>query len=183
MQRALPGARQHLGAILASASVVVKALCAVVLFLYLLSFAVDTGCLAVTPGYLFPPNFWIWTLATHGLMEQHVWDVAISLATVVVAGRLLEPLWGALELLIFFSVVNVSVGLLGALAYLLTYMASFNLVYLFTIHNHNARYGVSEQQPVQIPICSKIVPQWYNSSPRKWLQGHWCHGSWASPYV
>eukprot|EP00073_Rattus_norvegicus_P042135 XP_008772004.1 PREDICTED: transmembrane protein 115-like [Rattus norvegicus] len=136
MQRALPGARQHLGAILASASVVVKALCAVVLFLYLLSFAVDTGCLAVTPGYLFPPNFWIWTLATHGLMEQHVWDVAISLATVVVAGRLLEPLWGALELLIFFSVVNVSVGLLGALAYLLTYMASFNLVYLFTIRIH-----------------------------------------------
>lgn len=94
MQRALPGARQHLGAILASASVVVKALCAAVLFLYLLSFAVDTGCLAVTPGYLFPPNFWIWTLATHGLMEQHVWDVAISLTTVVVAGRLLEPLWG-----------------------------------------------------------------------------------------
>lgn len=138
MQRALPGARQHLGAILASASVVVKALCAVVLFLYLLSFAVDTGCLAVTPGYLFPPNFWIWTLATHGLMEQHVWDVAISLATVVVAGRLLEPLWGALELLIFFSVVNVSVGLLGAFAYLLTYMASFNLVYLFTIRIHGA---------------------------------------------
>lgn len=138
MQRALPGARQHLGAILASASVVVKALCAAVLFLYLLSFAVDTGCLAVTPGYLFPPNFWIWTLATHGLMEQHVWDVAISLATVVVAGRLLEPLWGALELLIFFSVVNVSVGLLGAFAYLLTYMASFNLVYLFTIRIHGA---------------------------------------------
>ncbi|XP_059123089.1 transmembrane protein 115 [Peromyscus eremicus] len=138
MQRALPGARQHLGAILASASVVVKALCAVVLFLYLLSFAVDTDCLAVTPGYLFPPNFWIWTLATHGLMEQHVWDVAISLATVVVAGRLLEPLWGALELLIFFSVVNVSVGLLGAFAYLLTYMASFNLVYLFTIRIHGA---------------------------------------------
>ena len=136
MQRALPGARQHLGAILSSASVVVKALCAAVLFLYLLSFAVDTGCLAVTPGYLFPPNFWIWTLATHGLMEQHVWDVAISLATVVVAGRLLEPLWGALELLIFFSVVNVSVGLLGAFAYLLTYMASFNLVYLFTVRIH-----------------------------------------------
>eukprot|EP00073_Rattus_norvegicus_P055480 XP_017457991.1 PREDICTED: transmembrane protein 115-like [Rattus norvegicus] len=152
MQRALPGARQHLGAILASASVVVKALCAVVLFLYLLSFAVDTGCLAVTPGYLFPPNFWIWTLATHGLMEQHVWDVAISLATVVVAGRLLEPLWGALELLIFFSVVNVSVGLLGALAYLLTYMASFNLVYLFTIQEASTPPG-----KVTVPESSLIT--------------------------
>ncbi|XP_038626619.1 transmembrane protein 115 [Tachyglossus aculeatus] len=134
MHRSLPIARQHLGVALASASVVVKALCSAVVLLYLLSFAVDTALgLAVTPGYLFPPNFWIWTLATHGLVEQHVWDVGVSLATVVVAGRLLEPLWGALELLIFFVVVNVAVGVLGAFAYLLTYMASFNLAYLFTV--------------------------------------------------
>ncbi|XP_043823797.1 transmembrane protein 115 [Dromiciops gliroides] len=132
-----PGVRLPLGAALASASVVVKALCASVLLLYLLSFALDTGVgLAVTPGYLFPPNFWVWTLATHGLVELHVWDVALSLATVVAAGQLLEPLWGALELLVFFAVVNVSVGLLGAFAYLLTYMASFNLAYLFTVRIH-----------------------------------------------
>ncbi|XP_044532657.1 transmembrane protein 115-like [Gracilinanus agilis] len=132
-----PGARLPLGAALASASVVVKALCASVLLLYLLSFALDTAVgLAVTPGYLFPPNFWVWTLATHGLVELHMWDVALSLATVVAAGQLLEPLWGALELLVFFAVVNVSVGLLGAFAYLLTYMASFNLAYLFTVRIH-----------------------------------------------
>ncbi|XP_028908291.1 transmembrane protein 115 isoform X2 [Ornithorhynchus anatinus] len=134
MHRSLPIARQHLGVALAGASVVVKALCSAVVLLYLLSFAVDTAPgLAVTPGYLFPPNFWIWTLATHGLVERHVWDVGVSLATVIVAGRLLEPLWGALELLVFFVVVNVSVGCLGALAYLLTYMASFDLAYLFTV--------------------------------------------------
>lgn len=28
-----------------------------------------------------------------------------------------------------------------------------------TPDNHNARYGASEHQPVQTPICSKIVPQ------------------------
>ncbi|KFV67520.1 Transmembrane protein 115, partial [Dryobates pubescens] len=61
---------------------------------------------------------------------------AASLATLGVAGRLLEPLWGALELLVFFAVVNVSVGLLGALAYFLTYVASFHLPYLFAVHIH-----------------------------------------------
>ncbi|KFZ69568.1 Transmembrane protein 115, partial [Podiceps cristatus] len=48
----------------------------------------------------------------------------------------LEPLWGALELLVFFVVVNVSVGLLGALAYFLTYVASFHLAYLFAVRIH-----------------------------------------------
>ncbi|XP_010159565.1 PREDICTED: transmembrane protein 115, partial [Eurypyga helias] len=43
---------------------------------------------------------------------------------------------GALELLVFFAVVNVSVGLLGALAYFLTYVASFHLAYLFAIRIH-----------------------------------------------
>ncbi|XP_029455391.1 transmembrane protein 115 [Rhinatrema bivittatum] len=137
MNRYLPVARQHFLAALASTSVVVKTICATVIFLYLLSFGVDTVIvLGVTPGYLFPPNVWIWTLATHGVVENHIWDASLSLATVVVAGRLLEPLWGALELLIFFTVVNVSVGVLGAFSYLLTYVATFNLVYLFMIHIH-----------------------------------------------
>ncbi|XP_050814689.1 transmembrane protein 115 isoform X1 [Gopherus flavomarginatus] len=137
MNRYLPVARQHFLAVLASTSVVVKSICAAVILLYLLSFAVDTVFgLGVTPGYLFPPNFWIWTLATHSLVEKHVWDVGVSLATVVLAGRLLEPLWGALELLIFFAVVNISVGLLGAFAYFLTYVGSFNLLYLFTVRIH-----------------------------------------------
>ncbi|CAM5127493.1 unnamed protein product [Eretmochelys imbricata] len=137
MNRYLPVARQHFLAVLASTSVVVKSICATVILLYLLSFAVDTVFgLGVTPGYLFPPNFWIWTLATHSVVEKHVWDVGVSLATVVLAGRLLEPLWGALELLIFFAVVNISVGLLGAFAYFLTYVGSFNLLYLFTVRIH-----------------------------------------------
>ncbi|MGH0188032.1 UNVERIFIED_CONTAM: hypothetical protein FKN15_027624 [Acipenser sinensis] len=137
MNRYLPVARQHFLAALASTSVVVKAICAIVILLYLLSLVVDTVyVLGVTPGFLFPPNFWIWTLATHAVTEQHVWDVVVSLATVIVAGRLLEPLWGALELLIFFAVVNVSVGLLAGFSYLLTYISTFNLDYLFEVRVH-----------------------------------------------
>ncbi|XP_005992721.1 transmembrane protein 115 [Latimeria chalumnae] len=137
MNRYLPVARQHFLAALASTSVVVKSICATVVVLYLLSFLVNTVYgLGVTPGYLFPPNFWIWTLVTHAVTENHIWDVLISLGTVVVAGRFLEPLWGALELLIFFAVVSVSVGVLGGFSYLLTYIATFNLDYLFDVHIH-----------------------------------------------
>lgn len=137
MRRYLPVARQHFLAALAGTSVVVKSLSAAVLLLYLLSFGLDTAYgLGVTPGYLLPPNFWVWTLLTHGLVEERAWGLAASLATLGAAGRLLEPLWGALELLVFFAVVNVSVGLLGALAYFLTYVASFHLAYLFAIRIH-----------------------------------------------
>lgn len=137
MNRYLPVARQHFLAALASTSVVVKSISAVVVLLYLLSWAVSTAyVLGITPGYLFPPNFWVWTLVTHGVVEQHVWGVAANVGTVMACGRLLEPLWGALELLIFFAVVNVSAGLLAGLSYLLTYVATFHLGYLFAVRIH-----------------------------------------------
>ncbi|KAJ8015900.1 hypothetical protein DPEC_G00001490 [Dallia pectoralis] len=139
MNRYLPVARQHFLGALANTSVVVKSISAIVLLLYLLSWAVDTSyALGVTPGYLFPPNFWIWTLVTHGVVEQHVWGVAANVGTVMACGRLLEPLWGALELLIFFAVVNISAGLLSGLCYLLTYIATFDLDYLFGVHIHGS---------------------------------------------
>ncbi|XP_029291856.1 transmembrane protein 115 [Cottoperca gobio] len=139
MNRYLPVARQHFLAALASTSVVVKSISAVVVLLYLLSWAVDTSyALGVTPGYLFPPNFWVWTLVTHGVVEQHIWGVALNVGTVMTCGRLLEPLWGALELLIFFAVVNVSAGLLAGLSYLLTYVATFDLDYLFAVRAYGA---------------------------------------------
>lgn len=139
MNRYLPVARQHFLAALASTSVVVKTVSALVVLLYLLSWAVDTPyALGVTPGYLFPPNFWVWTLVTHGVVEQHIWGVAANVGTVMASGRLLEPLWGALELLIFFAVVNVSAGLLAGLSYLLTYVATFDLDFLFAVRVHGA---------------------------------------------
>uniref|UniRef100_A0A3B3Z865 Uncharacterized protein n=1 Tax=Periophthalmus magnuspinnatus TaxID=409849 RepID=A0A3B3Z865_9GOBI len=139
MNRYLPVARQHFLAALASTSVVVKSISAVVVLLYLLSFAVDTSyALGITPGYLFPPNFWVWTLVTHGVVEQHIWGMVANVGTVMTCGRLLEPLWGALELLIFFAVVNVAAGLLAGLSYLLTYVATFDLDFLFAVRVHGA---------------------------------------------
>ncbi|KAF4072447.1 hypothetical protein AMELA_G00263140 [Ameiurus melas] len=107
MNRYLPVARQHFLTALASTSVVVKCICVTVFMLYLISWLADTRmALGITPGYLFPPNFWIWTLLTHCVVEQHVWDVALNVATVIIAG----------------------------LSYVFTYAATFDLGYLFAVH-------------------------------------------------
>ena len=51
----------------------------------------------MTPGYFYPPHFWLWTAVTHAFMEVHFWEVLVDLAVIALAGKLLEPLWGALE--------------------------------------------------------------------------------------
>ncbi|XP_010184407.1 PREDICTED: transmembrane protein 115, partial [Mesitornis unicolor] len=64
--------------------VVVKSLSAAVFLLYLLSFGLDTAYgLGVTPGYLLPPNFWVWTLLTHGLVEERAWGFARRLSNLL----------------------------------------------------------------------------------------------------
>ncbi|CAN0104237.1 transmembrane protein 115-like isoform X1 [Lampetra fluviatilis] len=132
--RHVPSARQHCLELAAGSSVVVKALCATVVLLYLLSYATHTAyALAVTPGYLIPPMLWVWTPLTCSLVELHAWEAAASVATVALAGRLLEPLWGALELLTFLAVVGTGTGVLACAAYLALYVATFNLDYLFSV--------------------------------------------------
>ncbi|KAI6077138.1 hypothetical protein LUU34_00215500 [Aix galericulata] len=139
MRRFVPVSRQQLARALGGSSVVVKALSGAVVLLYALSFGLDTASgLAVTPGLLLPPGCRLWTLLTHGLVEQRAAAVALSLGTVAAAGRLLEPLWGALELLLFYAAVNAAVGLLGACAYCLAYAATFRLAYLFEVRIHGA---------------------------------------------
>ncbi|XP_063282697.1 transmembrane protein 115 [Pelobates fuscus] len=124
-------------AVLSGSSVLVKCLWGAVLLLYLISFWVSTArVLSITPGLLLPPNLWLWSLVTHGLVEVHIWDVFANLLLTLGAGRRLEPLWGAPELLLFYGVVSVAVGILSALWYLLTYAATSDLHFLFSAHIH-----------------------------------------------
>ncbi len=51
-------------------------------------------------------------------------------------GKLLEPLWGAVEMLVFFMVVNVGVAMLAAFFYYLLYMVTFDTKLLFSVHIH-----------------------------------------------
>ncbi|XP_056381106.1 transmembrane protein 115 [Hyla sarda] len=122
---------------LSGSSVLVKCLWGAVVLLYLLSFWVDTAhVLAITPGFLLPPNLWLWTLVTHGLVELHLWDVLANLLLTLGAGRRLEPLWGAPELLLFYGVVSLSVGVLSSLFFLVAYATTSDLHFLFSAQVH-----------------------------------------------
>ncbi|XP_068109105.1 transmembrane protein 115 [Hyperolius riggenbachi] len=135
MLRSLPANR--VVAVVSGSSVLVKCLWGSVLLLYLLSIWLDTAhYLAVTPGLLMPPNLWLWSLFTHGLVELHIWDVLANLLLTLGAGRQLEPLWGAPELLLFYGVVSVSVGVLSSLWFLVAYAASSDLHFLFSAQVH-----------------------------------------------
>jgi len=51
-------------------------------------------------------------------------------------GKLIEPLWGKMEMLTFFALINTSVAFVGAFFYLLIYMFTINTDVLFEIHIH-----------------------------------------------
>ena len=57
----------------------------------------------ITPGYLIPPNFWIWTLVSHGFVETTLFFLVTGYTVILGSSRLLEPLWGQLEFSIFFG--------------------------------------------------------------------------------
>ncbi|XP_032231642.2 transmembrane protein 115 [Nematostella vectensis] len=113
---------------LGDASVVVKASCGLVTLLYLLTFSGPVWpALAVCPGYLIPPKLRIWTLITGGFLEYRFWNVGIDIAVLVLCGKFIEPLWGALEFLKFVLILNVGTSLLISVVCLALYMATFNL--------------------------------------------------------
>lgn len=135
--RNVPYLRQQLGALLGNTSAPVKFICVVVLLGYGLSFSERAvQVLSVTPGYLLPPAFWLWTAFTFCFLELHWWEVAVDIVTVGLCGKLIEPLWGRIEMLQFFMVVNVSVAVLSAAFYLVLYAATNDTDLLFDVHVH-----------------------------------------------
>ena len=94
---------------------------------------------SVTPGYFWPPHFWIWTAFTHCFLEVHLLEVVLDLVILALVGKLLEPLWGALEMVLFFVVVNVGVAVVSAFFYYLLYMLTFNTELLFEVHIHGEK--------------------------------------------
>ncbi|ESO91160.1 hypothetical protein LOTGIDRAFT_105656 [Lottia gigantea] len=127
--------KEQFSAAVGNSSVVVKFVAATVTVGYLLTFITSAvPYITITPGYVIPPNFRFYSLITYAFIEFHFWDVLIDIAVVVLCGKLLEPLWGALDMLIFFSIVNVSVGLLTSFCYLFEYFITKNADYLFDTH-------------------------------------------------
>merc|ERR1712088_874386 len=122
---------------LANASASVKSVSVIVILSYCLSYSESAIlALSVTPGYFWPPHFWLWTAFTHCFLEIHWWEVVVDIITVVLVGKLLEPLWGTLEMITFFLVVNSGVALVAAIFYYFLYMVTFNTELLFEVHIH-----------------------------------------------
>ena len=122
---------------LSATSAAVKLVAATLLVFYGLSF--NSGAVeavSVTPGYFWPPHFWVWTAFTHCFLEVHFWEVVLDVAVIVLVGKLLEPLWGAVEMLLFFGVVNVGVAVISSFFYYVLYMLTFNTELLFEVHIH-----------------------------------------------
>lgn len=92
--------------------------------------------MSVTPGYFNPPHFWLWTAFTHCFLEIHFWEVVVDIFTLVLVGKLIEPLWGAMEMITFFVIVNTGVAAMSAFFYYLLYMCTFNTELLFDVHIH-----------------------------------------------
>jgi len=129
---------QQLNALLHNTSPVITLICVVTTFGYLLSFS-ETAILllSVTPGYILPNGkFWIWTAFTFCFIELHWWEVAVDVVTVGLCGKMLEPLWGQLEMFKFFALSNFGVSLLTTVYYLFYYMVTKNPTILFEVHIH-----------------------------------------------
>lgn len=114
---------------------ITKISCSLLIFLYLLSFIVDVKeVLAITPGHLILPNFWIWTLFTHQLIETNLFLLISNLITILFSVKFLESIWGIKGFLIFFGIITASTGLATFFVYLFIYMSTFDISYLFDVH-------------------------------------------------
>ncbi|XP_015116221.1 transmembrane protein 115 [Diachasma alloeum] len=133
----IPYLRQQFVALLGNTSASVKVICIIVLLSYCLSY-IDQAVLtlSVTPGYLLPSVFWIWTALTFCFLEIHFWEVCADIITVGLCGKLIEPLWGAMEMMTFFAIVNIGVAILSAMFYLFLFMCTDDPSFLFEIHIH-----------------------------------------------
>lgn len=132
IKKNLPFLKEQVSMTLGNSSVVVKGVTVAVTLGYFLSFATTAiPYITVTPGYVMPPNFRVWTFITHPFIEMHIWDVLIDVSVLILCGKLLEPLWGAMDMLIFFGIINTGVAIGTAFVYIGFYLVTKNEEYLF----------------------------------------------------
>jgi membrane associated rhomboid family serine protease len=128
-----------------NSSVSFKTLCASLLVGYLLTF-IDKAplYLAVIPGRLLPPSFFLWTLITHGFIEHQLFQVILNMFIILLYCKMLEPLWGTLECIKFYFITTTIVAVETTLVLILLYMMTFKEVLIFNtlIHGLSGFIGV-----------------------------------------
>jgi hypothetical protein len=130
LSRNLPYIKQQISALLVNTSPTVKFICIVTVIGYLFSFSETAiSVLSVTPGYILPPF-------TFCFLELYLWEVIVDIIIVGLCGKLIEPLWGQMEMMTFFAITNLGVAVLSSLYYLFVYMCTKNTELLFDVHIH-----------------------------------------------
>ncbi|XP_075262817.1 transmembrane protein 115-like [Convolutriloba macropyga] len=86
--------------------------------------------LGITPGNLIP-SFKVWTLFTYALIDIHWWNLIRNWVFICLAGKFVQPLWGDLELLLFYLITNTFSGLWTTFMFLLSFMTVGNEEFLF----------------------------------------------------
>jgi Eukaryotic integral membrane protein (DUF1751) len=131
----LPYLRQQFTALLNNTSPIVKIICGIISFGYLLSYFHQTLILlGLTPGYLI--SLEIWKIMTFWSLELHIYDVLVDIVTVGLCGKLMEPLWGPVEMLKFFMITNFGVAILSCLYYFFLFSITQNTDILFDTQIH-----------------------------------------------
>ncbi|XP_053958033.1 transmembrane protein 115 [Anastrepha ludens] len=130
--------KQQFSALLHNTSPVITLICLVTGFGYLLSYSeTAVRLLSVTPGKILPnAEFWIWTAFTFCFIEMHWWEVLVDVVTVGLCGKMLEPLWGQIEMFKFFALTNFGVSILTTIYYLFYFVVTDNPSILFDVHIH-----------------------------------------------
>ncbi|CAG5120425.1 unnamed protein product [Candidula unifasciata] len=158
-----PTFKENLSAAFGKSSIVVKTITIAVILGYLCSFISSAvPFITITPGYVLPPNFHVYSLIPFCFVELHIWHVVVDAVIIILFGKLLEPLWGAREMLLFFIVVNMGVGILTAFVYLFIYLVTLKEEYLFDVHIHGlsgyiAGFCVALKQ-VMPDHCLAVLP-------------------------
>lgn len=129
--------KQQIVALLKNTSNTVKCIWCIVFVSYALSFFEEAvEIISVTPGYIVPPHFRVWSAFTFCFLETRFWNVCIDIVMIGICGKVIEPLWGPTEIISFFAVVNLGVALLTSVTYLLIFTCTSNPYYLFETHIH-----------------------------------------------
>ena len=122
-------------------SIMSKLACLTYSLFFMLSYLFDTiKTLGITPGHIIPPNFWIWTILTHQFVQVRLPFLFLDITALLLSSHMFETAWGVPGFIIFFMVSTVIPGLCTAVVYLITYVCTFNLSYLFDVHIHGL-YG------------------------------------------
>ncbi|CAN6289397.1 unnamed protein product [Urochloa humidicola] len=87
------------------------------------------GYLALIPARTIP---FAWNLVTAGYIEQTIPGVIVSIVGLILFGKVLEPLWGAKELLKFIFIVNLSTSVCVFVTTIVLYYITQEESYLYT---------------------------------------------------